>query len=175
MLLVRKPRERICDIRNISAYDGWNVPKITQSYTRLILFIVFSVYFNFDLQPWIIPNYFFNLWCHHIFWVKNLSVLSKFSTVPKFSDNTAENLTHLKLRKRNLQRLKGSSSTMKFDLQWLLLNGVIILWHLISVNWILRLKNVPQFSIKSEIEFRFPNQWFYWINELLLSFSFDRR
>ena len=54
ILIVRKPHERLRDFRNISVYDGWNVPKITQPYTRLIILVhifycetfLFSVYFE---------------------------------------------------------------------------------------------------------------------------------
>ena len=33
MLIARKPGERLCDARNISAYDSWNVPKLNQHCT----------------------------------------------------------------------------------------------------------------------------------------------
>ena len=41
MLFVKNPRERLRDARNISAYDSWNAPEITQPYTRLILVHIF--------------------------------------------------------------------------------------------------------------------------------------
>ena len=41
ILLVSKPREKLRDARNISAHDDINIPKITQSYTRLILVHIF--------------------------------------------------------------------------------------------------------------------------------------
>ena len=31
--IMRKPRERLRDALNISAYDGWNVPQLTKPYT----------------------------------------------------------------------------------------------------------------------------------------------
>ena len=41
MLIVSKPRERLRDVRKISAYDGLNIPKITQPYKRPILVLIF--------------------------------------------------------------------------------------------------------------------------------------
>ena len=41
MQIVNKPREKLRYARNISSYDGWNVPKITQPYTRRILDYIF--------------------------------------------------------------------------------------------------------------------------------------
>ena len=39
--IVRKPRKRLCDARNISAWHRWNVPTIAQPYTKLILVLIF--------------------------------------------------------------------------------------------------------------------------------------
>ena len=41
MQIARKPLEWLCDARNISAYDGWNVRWITQPYTSLNLVNIF--------------------------------------------------------------------------------------------------------------------------------------
>ena len=43
-----QPRKRLRDARNISAYDDWNVPCITQLYTRLNLVNTFHCAFALE-------------------------------------------------------------------------------------------------------------------------------
>ena len=41
LIVVRKPRERLCDAQKIPAYDNWTVSKSTEAYTRLMLGLIF--------------------------------------------------------------------------------------------------------------------------------------
>ena len=52
ILIVRKPRERLCDARYISAYDGCNVPKLTQPYTPIFSTVAMWI----SLKNWLYPR-----------------------------------------------------------------------------------------------------------------------